>query len=173
MTTTTTSNFFFRIFRNIRFDFSSLRIFFDRSFFSTSSFEKILQRKNKTKKSSFTHLIIELFFERIEKSRVNYVKMRKILQLIAKIFHNDDDNSIKNLSLKLNNLKKHVRRHIFMLKLLRKILSIVIKKQSFLTIKKKSAKKTVQTTYRLFLTSSSKRTTLRSLFDLTFDIICI
>ena len=31
----------------------------------------------------------------------------------------------------------------------------------------------VETTYRLFLTSNSKRVTLRSLFDLTLDIICI
>ena len=79
-----------------------------------------------------------MYFEKIETFRVDYIKMREILQLIAKFFYNDDDNSIDDLSLKLNNLKKHVRRHIFMLKLLRKILSIVIKKQSSLTIKKKN-----------------------------------
>ena len=100
-----------------------------------------MQKKNKTKKSSSTHLIIKLYFEKIEAFRVDYVKMREILQLIAKVFYNDDDNSIDDLSLKLNNLKKHVRRHIFMLKLLRKTLSIVIKKQSSLTIKKKIKKK--------------------------------
>ena len=33
--------------------------------------------------------------------------------------------------------------------------------------------KNVEITYRFFLTSNSKRVTLRSLLDLTFDIICI
>ena len=99
-----------------------------------------MQKKNKIEKSSSTHLIIKLYFEKIETFRVDYVKMREILQLIAKVFHNNNDNSIDDLSLKLNNLKKHVRCYIFMLKLLRKALLIVIKKQSSLTIKKKIKK---------------------------------
>ena len=149
MTTTTTTKsklkYFFFV-HSIIFIFISraYELFIDRSFSSISSFEKVLQKKNKVEKSSSTHLIIELYFKKIEAFRVDYVKMREILQLIAKVFHNNDDNSIDDLSLKLNSLKKHVRRYIFMFKLLRKTLSIVIKKQSSLTIKKKSKKKRIK-----------------------------
>ena len=98
-------------------------------------------KKNKIKKLLFIHLIIKLYFKRIEKLRTNYVKIRKILQLIAKTFHNNNNDSIKNLLLKLNNLKKHVCRYIYMLKFLLNITSIVIKNQSVLKIKKKSQRK--------------------------------
>ena len=111
--------------------------FFKRSFFFISSFEEIKQQKNKSKKSLLIQLIIDLYFEKTKNFRANYVKMRKILQMIKKNFHNNDD-FLRNLSLKLNILKRYVRRHISLLKLLRKILKIVIEKQSFLNERKKN-----------------------------------
>ena len=107
-----------------------------RSLFFIFSFEKIKQQKNKSKKSSLIQLIIDLYFEKTENFRANYVKMRKILQMIKKDFYNNND-FLRNLSLKLNILKRHVRRHILLLKLLRKILKIVIEKQPFLNERKK------------------------------------
>ena len=50
---------------------------------------------------------------------------------------------------------------------------LVLKNFCFICIRDFYTFEFVETTYRLFLTSNSKRTTLRSLFDLTFDIICI
>ena len=111
--------------------------FFERSPFFISSFEEIKQQKDKSEKPSSIQLIIDLYFEKTEDSRANYVKMRKILQMIKKGFHNSDD-FLRNLSLKLNILKRHVRRHISLLKLLRKALKVVIEKQSFLRERKKN-----------------------------------
>ena len=63
--------------------------------------------------------------------------MRKILQIIKKKFHNNND-FLRNLLFKLNSLKHYVQRHISLLKLFRKILKIVIEKQSSLNEQKKN-----------------------------------
>ena len=108
-----------------------------RPFFFIFSFKKIRQQKNKSKKLLLIQLIIDLYFEKTKNFRANYVKMRKILQMIKKDFYNNDD-FLRDLLFKLNILKRYVRRHISLFKLLRKILKIVIEKQSFLNERKKN-----------------------------------
>ena len=101
---------FFFVFTSISFS----RVYefsLKRSFFFISSFEKILQKNKKIEKFSLIHLIIDLYFEKIENSRTNYIKIREILQFIAKVFHNDTNDFVRDFLLKLNNLKKHVRRY--------------------------------------------------------------
>ena len=110
--------------------------FLKQSFSLISSFKKIKQQKNKLKKLLSIYLIIDLYFEKTKNFRVNYVKIRKILQMIKKSFYNNDD-LLRNLLFKLNSLKRYVQQHILLFKLLRKILKIVIEKQSFLNEQKK------------------------------------
>ena len=78
-----------------------------------------------------------MYFEKTKNFRANYVKMRKILQIIKKSFYNNDD-FLRDLLFKLNILKRYVRRHISLLKLFWKFLKIVIEKQSFLSERKKN-----------------------------------
>ena len=113
--------------------------FLFRSSSKTSSFERVVQHEEKNIMSFSIHIILNLYFEKTENSKTNYVKLRKILQL-TKNFNLeviDDERFMTNLSLKFDNLKRQVRRHIFLLKFHRKIFTIVIKKQSSLTTRKK------------------------------------
>ena len=114
--------------------------FLKRSFSFIFSFEKIKQQESKLERLSSIYLTIDLYFEKTKGFRTNYVKMRKILQIIKKSFHNNDD-FLRDLSFKLNGLKRHVRRHISLFKLLRKTLKVVIEKQSSLNEQKKSQNK--------------------------------
>ena len=92
----------------------------------------MVQQDEKTKKLFSIYLIIDLYFKKIKNFYTNYIKMRKILQLIAKNFYNNNDmflqDILQNLSLKLNSLKRYIRRHISLFKLYRKALQIIIKK---------------------------------------------
>ena len=126
------------------FIFRAYELFIKRLFFSTLFFEKILQIENRVKTLLFIHLVINLYFKKIEKSRANYVKIQKILQLIEKAFYNDN-NFINNSLLKLNSLKQYFCRHISLLKLFWKFLLMIIKKQLFLTTKKINKKTNTQT----------------------------
>ena len=94
------------------------------------------------------HLILNLYFEKTKKSRANYVKLRKMLQIIEKTFTEKQKNSILNLSLKLNIFKRQIKRHISLLKVFRKIITIIIEKQSSFAIRKKRIRR--QKIERLF-----------------------
>ena len=50
--------------------------------------------------------MLDLYFEKIDKFRVDYIKLKKILQLIDQKFSNSQKNFVQNLSLKLNSLKR-------------------------------------------------------------------
>ena len=99
--------------------------------------KKMLQQKKQLKKSFLIHLILNFCFEKTKKFRTNYVKTRKILQIIEKTFTKTQRNSMLNLSFKLNIFKRQIKRHIFLLKMFRKIITIIIEKQSSFAIRKK------------------------------------
>ena len=120
------------------FEFSSL--------FETLSFKVIKQQKKKNIISFSLHLALSLYFERIERSRAKYVKLRKIFQLFLrsrKSFSTSTKEEMKidfisTLLLKLNSLKRQIYRHISMLQLMRKTLSIIIEKQLSLVARQKN-----------------------------------
>ena len=93
--------------------------------------------------SSSVHLTLSLYFERTEKSRTDYVRLREILQLTEKVFSDflKDLKTTHNLSLKLDILKRQIRRHMSLLKLHRKTLTVVVKKQSSLIARKKEKRR--------------------------------
>ena len=91
--------------------------------------------------SSSFHLTLSLYFERCEESRAKYVKLREVLQLRKFFSDFDHIDSAKTLSLKLNSFKRQIRRHVSLLKLTRKALSIIIEKQSSLVARKKGERK--------------------------------
>ena len=105
--------------------------------FQTLSFEEMLQQEKQSEIFFLIHLILNFYFERTEKFRANYVKLRKMLQIIEKTFTKKQKNSMLNLSLKLNIFKRQIKRHIFLLKMFRKIITIIIEKQSSLATRKK------------------------------------
>ena len=115
-------------------------LFFSSSFsaFSFTSFYEIIEKQNgKNIMSSSLHLILNFWFEKTECSRTNYSRLKKILRFVK--FSTDD---IDNLFFKLNSLKRQIRRHIFLLQLIRKIVTIVIDKQFSLFVEEKKRRKT-------------------------------
>ena len=94
------------------------------------------------------HLTLNLYFEKTKESRANYVKLREMLQIIEKTFTKKQKNSMLNLSLKLNIFKRQIKRHISLLKVFRKIITIIIEKQSSFAIRKKRIRR--QKIERLF-----------------------
>ena len=64
-----------------------------------------------------------------------------MLQLRKSFSNFDHIDFAKTLSLKLNSLKRQIRRHVSLLKLIRKTLSIIIEKQSSLVVRKKEKRK--------------------------------
>ena len=141
-------------FDTISFSFSSTSLFrayefsIKRFSFQTSFFEKVLQQKKQREKFFLIHLILNLYFERTKKFRANYVKLKKMLQIIEKTFTKKQKNSMLNLSLKLNIFKRQIKRHISLLRVFRKIITIIIEKQLSLAARKKSARR--QKIERLF-----------------------
>ena len=97
----------------------------------------MLQQEKQRKKFFLIHLILNFYFEKTKNSRANYVKLKKMLQIIEKTFTKKQKNSMLNLSLKLNIFKRQIKRHIFLLKMFRKIITIIIEKQSSLATRKK------------------------------------
>ena len=130
--------------RNFSFSFSSSS--------STSSFEMIEKQNDKNTLSSILHFVLKLWFEKFENFRLNYVRLRKILQL-TKSMTNDQNNAnnvnvkfsknanyenvIKMLSFKFDSFKRQNRRHLFLLQFMWRIVSIIIEKMFSLTKRKK------------------------------------
>ena len=83
------------------------------------------------------HFVLRLWFEKSKDSRSNYVRFREIFQLaksLTKFYYEN----IHTLSLKLNTLKRQIKRHVLLLQLMRKTLSMIVEKiLSFVARKKK------------------------------------
>ena len=123
--------------------FTTYHFSFERSSSQTSFFEEMMQHEEQKWISSSIHLTLNLYFERTKKSRTNYVRLREILQLIEKIFSDFLKNLkiIHNFSLKLDTLKRQIRRHMSLLKLHRKTFTVVVKKQFSLIARKKEERR--------------------------------
>ena len=97
------------------------------------------------------HIALKLWCEKIELSRMSYVMHREIMSLLktstiekqnenrfaSELIETLKENVIQNLFLKLNILKKRIRRHMSLFKIYRKALSMIIHKQSFIVAKLK------------------------------------
>ena len=85
--------------------------------------------------------MLDFYFKCIKELKNDYIKLRKVLQIIKKTFLNNNNvdlkkkkNFIITFSLKFNNLKKQIYYHVFLFKLNKKIILIVIKKQFLIII---------------------------------------
>ena len=65
----------------------------------------MLQQKKQRENFFLIHLILNFYFKKIKIFRTNYVKLKKMLQIIEKTFKNKQKNSILNLLFKLNIFK--------------------------------------------------------------------
>ena len=85
------------------------------------------------------HLALGLYFERTGGSRADYVKLREVLQLTEEPNSEtvSDERLMASLPLKLDSLKRQVRRHIPLLELHRKALTVIVEKQPSLAARKK------------------------------------
>ena len=99
------------------------------------------------------HIALSLWFEKSRDSRSNYVRLREIMQLTKSFASQEDFNNIvlkmniltdeqktnliHSLSLKLDSLKRQVRRHVSLLQLMRKAQTINIEKMSLLAARRK------------------------------------
>ena len=175
---------------------------FVQSSFSTFSFEMIQKQRKKNVLSFFLYFVLDLWFEKSDEFRSNYVRFREILQLtkffadnvhethnehekkndvIKKLFANanvDYENVIQSFSLKLDIFKKQMRRHVLLLNLMRKALSMIIEKIFFFVVRKKKQRqrqKIIRTSWqywydsinliRIILASSKLRSQMH--FDMT------
>ena len=77
--------------------------------------------------------------------RLNYARLRKILNLNNNI--ENENNSVLILSIKFDLLKKQIRKHIFLFRLMKKLLSIILEKQFSLSTENKSERQRIE---RLF-----------------------
>ena len=101
-----------------------------------------------------------------------------MLQIIEKTFTKKQENSMLNLSFKLNIFKRQIRRHISLLKNFRKIITIIIEKQSsFATRKKKIRRQKIERLFWYywyhfidFINTIFSTTKLRE--KMHFDMIC-
>ena len=123
--------------------FTTYHFSFERSFSQTSFFEKMMQHEEQKWISSSIHFVLNLYFERTKEFKTNYVRLKEIFQLIEKVFSDFLKNLkiIHNFSFKLDILKRQIRRHMFLLKLHRKTLTIVVKKQFSLIARKKEKRR--------------------------------
>lgn len=96
------------------------------------------------------HIALGLWFEKSGGSRSDYVRLREILQLEKPLAGPEDDGTatssqagteyesvIQSLPLKLDTLKRQVRRHIPLLQLMRKALPVIVEKMLSLAAQKK------------------------------------
>lgn len=93
------------------------------------------------------HLALGLWFEKSGGTRAEYVRLREILQLSQpSTGGNDEDdylNPVQTLPLKLDTLKRQVRWHIPLLRLMRKPLPVTIEKQPSLPQRQKGVQRQI------------------------------
>ena len=89
------------------------------------------------------HLALGLYFERTGGSRTDYVRLREVLQLTEEAFPDSlkDEKTTHTLPLKLDTLKRQIRRHMPLLKLHRKALTVVVEKQPSMAARKKGERR--------------------------------
>ena len=115
-----------------------------------------MQQDEKNALLLFLHMTFALCFEKTRNSRLKHIRLKKILQLtksfaidmsikkkndtMINLFASDVNkiNLIQFLLLKLNTLKRQLRRHIFSLKLMRQIIKMKIETQLSRAIKDKN-----------------------------------
>ena len=102
----------------------------------TPSFEIIVQTGGKDILPPPFHIALGLWFEKSGCTRTEYARLREVLQL-PKASADDEDNDFQSLPNKLDSLKRQVRRHIPLLKLLRKALAVIVEKQPSLPQRQK------------------------------------
>lgn len=102
----------------------------------TPSFEVIVQTGGKDIIPSPFHLALGLWFEKSGCTRTEYARLREVLQL-QKASADEEGEELQSLPRKLDSLKRQVRRHIPLLKLLRKALPVIIEKQPSLPQRQK------------------------------------
>ena len=94
----------------------------------------IVQQGGKDIMPPALHLALGLWFEKSGGSRADYVRLREVFQLLKPAAAGESDteeeiSDIETLPWKLDSLKRQIRRHVPLLKLLRKPLTVVIEKQ--------------------------------------------
>ncbi|KAF6223757.1 hypothetical protein HO173_013218 [Letharia columbiana] len=112
----------------------------------TPSFEIIVQQGGKDTLPPPLHLALGLWFEKSGGSRADYVRLREVFQLskpsaagssMVEEGNEDSELDMHTLPLKLDTLKRQIRRHIPLLQLLRKPLTVMIEKQPSLPQREK------------------------------------
>ena len=98
------------------------------SFFSFISFHESISTNITNQFLSSFVMTLKLWFEKIDNSKFEYKNFRKILQIV---------NSDLKIFLKLNILKKQIRKRLSLLRFLRKIIFVTYEKQSSISIENK------------------------------------
>ena len=116
------------------------------------SYEIILQEGGKDVMPPPLHLALGLWCEKSGCSRTDYVRLREVLQLQKPSATEQDADSTREdeildlLPLKLDTLKRQIRRHIPLLRLMRKPLTVVIEKQPSLPQGQKGERQRIERT---------------------------
>ena len=117
-----------------------------------------------------------LFWKKNKKFSSELYQIQKMLQIIEKTLTKKQNNLMLNLLFKLNIFKRQIKRHIFLLKIFKKIITIIIEKQSSFAIKKNRRQKTKQLFWHYwyhfinFINTIFSTTKLRK--KMHFDMIC-
>lgn len=87
------------------------------------------------------HLALGLWFEKSGTSRLDYTRLREVMQLtqVPIVDAEAEDNPVYTLPYKLDSLKRQVRRHMPLLRLLRKPLPVTVQKQPSLSARNKKS----------------------------------
>ena len=107
--------------------------------------EKILfQHDDQNILFSFMHIVFNLKFKKSKNSRIDYAKLRKISRINKSFVENDinidinyNDDFIHIILKKFDIFKCQIRRHLFLLQLIKKIIFVIIEKLLSFAKKKK------------------------------------
>ena len=117
----------------------------------TPSVESVVEEGGQDNIPPPLHLALGLWFEKSGCSRAEYVRLREVMQLqkpsvnpSADPSADDELEPTQTLPLKLDTLKRQVRRHIPLLRLLRKALPVTIEKQPSMAERKKGVRQRLQ-----------------------------